>query len=146
MVALQIGVGSPSTPAANAIVIVKVPALSVPVNVPRLFLWQALHDPSVGSGARVVTVPEIDSPDCVIARVTTVMPCESVLVPVQLPLRSTDAGVGVAGATGVGVVGCAGAPHATASRIVATVTRRRDFMKRSLPADSIAGLREAPRT
>src|SRR5262245_65165366 len=106
MVALQIGVGSPFTPAANFIVIVSVDPEIVPVNVPLLFRWHALHDPSVGSGAFVLTVPESSLPDSVTVQSTTVVPCESTLVPDHVPARSSafGCGAGVGAGVAVGVV------------------------------------------
>ena len=44
-----------------------------------------MHEPSVGLGALVVTVPETVLPVWVIVQLTTVVPCESTLVPAQAP-------------------------------------------------------------
>src|SRR5262249_56666707 len=87
-VAVQAGVGSPSTPAAKNIIIFTVPPETVPVNVPLLLRWQDPHDPSAGSTACVFTVPTTESPDCVSANVTRVAPCESIPMPAHVPVKA----------------------------------------------------------
>src|SRR5262252_3865947 len=127
MVALQMGVGSPSAPALNCSVIVSMLPDTVPVNVPLLLRWQELQDPSFGSGALVRTVPLTVLPLCVIVQSTTVTPCESVLVPFHEP-ATLRIWVGVVGALVFMPPEHAANTHAPTNDAAADATRQRADM------------------
>ena len=131
IVALQIGVGSPSAPAANCIDIVRIFPETVPLNVPLLFRWHELQDPSAGSGAFVRTVPVTVLPVWETVQSTTVVPCESVLVPLHEPatlriwLGTAEIGLG---AVPFDVPVHATNTHTPANSAAAAATRQRADM------------------
>ena len=81
-----------------------------------------MHEPSFGSTACVVTVPETAAPVSVSDQVTVVAPCESTPVPFHVPAKPIGCDEGE--------VGVAGEPaHEIASTMMAMTetTRRANF-------------------